>query len=428
MDRQFVLDTNVLIHDPEAIFKFAEHDLFIPIFVIEEIDQFKRESTERGRNCRHICRLLDDLRANGNLSDGVPLGDGKGRLTICLPKNYDSSRLLDHGAMDRAILETAISIKNNTKIPTVLVTMDTNLRIRADALGMPAEMYESSRTRVETISSVIEIDTTKEEIDKFFTNGKLKLSITDPDPNASILLRASPSHTALARFDSKQKLAVQLRTPREGVMNIRPKNKEQAFAIDMLLNDEIQLVTLLGKAGSGKTLISLAAGLQKIRHDNAYSRMLVSRPIMPLGRDIGYLPGDVNEKMNPWIQPIFDNLDFIFGQDKSTYKELMDSGVIQVEPLTYIRGRSLPYQFIICDEVQNMTHHEILTLLTRAGEGSKIILTGDPDQIDNPYVDSMSNGLSIAASRFQGQAIAGTVNLVKGERSLLADLATQLLV
>lgn len=254
------------------------------------------------------------------------------------------------------------------------------------------------------------------------------------NPNAGVLLRdsASKSHTALGRYDGKHIVA--LRTPREGVLGLKPRNKEQSFALDLLLDDSIRLVTLIGKAGTGKTLLALAAGLKRTTEDRAYTRLLVSRPIMPLGRDLGFLPGSVDEKLNPWMQPIFDNLEFLLakgdprgGRESRAFLELLDNGTIEVEPLTYIRGRSLPNQYLIVDEAQNLTPHEVKTIVTRAGEGTKIVLTGDPYQIDNPYVDHASNGLSIVGDRFKRERIAGHVVLTKGERSELAELAANLL-
>ena len=430
----YVLDTNVLIHDPEAIFRFQDNDLVIPIFVVEEIDQFKREGTERGRNCRQICRTLDSLRESSanTLSQGVPLGEGLGTLRIVVPAFHDTNRgdSLDHGAQDRAILTTALMERDSDRTrPTIFVTMDTNLRIRADAVGMEAENYEHSRTKTETSGSVTESVVPATDINDFFEDGHVDTNIQDMRPNASVLLCSDVnlSQTALARYDSKRKNLVQLNVPKKGVMGIRPKNKEQAFALDLLLDDSITLVTLMGKAGTGKTLLAIAAGLLKVTEENAYTKLLVSRPVMPLGRDIGFLPGSVDEKLNPWMQPIFDNLEFLFGGKKDEYAGLINSGVIGVEPLTYIRGRSLPNQYLIVDEAQNLTPHEIKTIITRAGEGSKIVLTGDPDQIDNPYVDAASNGLSVVTDRFREQMVAGHVILTKGERSMLAELASNLL-
>jgi PhoH-like ATPase len=336
--------------------------------------------------------------------------------------------------------------------------MDSNLRIRADALGMVTQNYENQRVEVEQLDTgVKEIEVEAQAIDAFFHDGRLAAAnlpqggaglpstggggtglgasnggpVGPPGltPNLCILLRdkTNPSHTALGRYDAAKREVIALRVPREGVMGVRPRNKEQSYAIDLLLDENVRLVTLVGKAGTGKTLLALAAGLKRTMDDGVYTRMLVSRPVMPLGRDIGFLPGDVDEKLNPWMQPIFDNLEFLFSntarKGPRAYAELLDSGQIQVEPLTYIRGRSLPQQFMIVDEAQNLTPHEVKTIITRSGDGTKIVLTGDPGQIDNPYVDSASNGLTICADRFRGEKLAGHIVLAKGERSELAELA-----
>jgi PhoH-like ATPase len=271
------------------------------------------------------------------------------------------------------------------------------------------------------------------DIDNFFHEGRLPLPSNGIAPNTCVFMRdaSNPSHTALGRFDGARKEVIALRTPREGLMGVRPRNKEQSWAFDLLMDENIRLVTLVGKAGTGKTLLALAAGLKRTVEDGMYTRLLVSRPVMPLGRDIGYLPGDVDEKLNPWMQPIFDNLEFLFStatrKGPRAYAELLENGQIQVEPLTYIRGRSLPNQFMIVDEAQNLTPHEVKTIITRSGDGTKIVLTGDPHQIDNPYVDSASNGLTVAADRFRNEKMAGHIVLTKGERSDLAELAANLL-
>jgi PhoH-like ATPase len=460
MKKNYVLDTNILLHDPYAIFKFDDNNVIIPIYVIEEVDQFKREGSERGRNARQIVRLLDELRdKGGSLSKGVDIKSG-GTLTVKVPvKRPELPSAIDKAAMDNAILQTAFDVRDQDGgRPTVFVTMDTNLRIRADALGMVAENYENQRVEPHRglDTGILELDVSAEDIDSFFQDGKLA-----PDPkliapdrgsertrgdrngengsngiltaNVSVLLRdrANPSHTALGRFDGAKKEIIALRTPREGVVGIRPRNKEQSHALDLLLDENIRLVTLVGKAGTGKTLLALAAGLKRTVEDGMYTRMLVSRPVMPLGRDIGFLPGDVDEKLNPWMQPIFDNLEFLFSsgtrKGPRAYAELLESGQLQVEPLTYIRGRSLPQQYIIVDEAQNLTPHEVKTIITRSGDGTKIVLTGDPGQIDNPYVDSASNGLAVAADRFRGEKVAAHIVLTRGERSELAEIAANLL-
>ena len=455
MKKNYVLDTNILLHDPYAIFRFDDNNVIIPIYVIEEVDQFKREGSERGRNARHVVRLLDELREQGSLSKGVAIKSG-GILTVAVPsKRPELPTAIDKAAMDNAILQTAFDVRDaDGGRPTVFVTMDTNLRIRADALGMVAETYENQRVEPERVDSgVTDLDVTAEEIDTFFQEGRLPAPahLVRPEKsesresrnkepsagyltaNMSVLLRdkANTSHTALGRYDAGTKEVIALRTPREGVIGVRPRNKEQSHAIDLLLDENIRLVTLVGKAGTGKTLLALAAGLKRTVEDGMYTRMLVSRPVMPLGRDIGFLPGDVDEKLNPWMQPIFDNLEFLFSsgtrKGPRAYAELLDSGQLQVEPLTYIRGRSLPQQYIIVDEAQNLTPHEVKTIITRSGDGTKIVLTGDPGQIDNPYVDSASNGLSVAADRFRGEKVAAHIVLTRGERSELAELAANLL-
>jgi PhoH-like ATPase len=436
MKKNYVLDTNVLLHDPRAIFRFEDNNVIIPIYVIEEVDQFKREGSERGRNARQIARLLDGLReSGGSLAKGVPLTSG-GTLRVAVPlKQPQLPSAIDKTAMDAAILQTAFDCREQDGgSPTIFVTMDTNLRIRADALGMVSENYENQRVDVESLDTgVKELEVDAGEIDAFFQEGRLPLREATLPPNHCLLLRdrGNPSHTALGRYDATRKELVALKTPREGVMGVRPRNKEQSFAIDLLLDESIRLVTLVGKAGTGKTLLALAAGLKRTVEDGMYTRMLVSRPVMPLGRDIGFLPGDVDEKLNPWMQPIFDNLEFLFSsgtrKGPRAYAELLESGQLQVEPLTYIRGRSLPAQFMIVDEAQNLTPHEVKTIITRSGDGTKIVLTGDPGQIDNPYVDSASNGLTIAADAFRNEKVSGHIVLAKGERSELAELAANLL-
>jgi PhoH-like ATPase len=441
MKKNYVLDANVLLHDPHAVFKFEDNDVIIPIFALEEIDRFKREGSERGRNARTIARVLDDLRESegASLSRGVRLESG-GQLRIAIPERRPQLLIgLESGTQDLAILQTAIDVRDrDTARPTIFVTMDTNLRIRADALGVLAQTYENQRVSdPETEQSVFEVEVDGAAVDNFFASGAVPPPASTPlHPNAGVMLRdaTSPNHTALGRFDGQKNQVVALRVPREGVMGVRPRNKEQSFALDLLLDDSVRLVTLLGKAGTGKTLLALAAGLKRTTEDGVYSRLLVSRPVMPLGRDLGFLPGDVDEKLNPWMQPIFDNLEFLFsnggtkaGRDQRGFVELMESGTVQVEPLTYIRGRSLPHQYLIVDEAQNLTPHEVKTIITRCGEGTKVVLTGDPHQIDNPYVDHASNGLTMAADRFKRQRIAGHVVLAKGERSELAELAANLL-
>ncbi len=445
MKKTFVLDTNVLLHDPQAIFKFDDNDVVIPMTVIEEVDRFKKDMNEIGRNARQISRILDDMRSRGSVSKGVNLGEKGGMLRVDLWHKDSEQHVPDELASDKAdnrILASAFRYhrQNGTAGQTVFVSKDTNLRIKADALGIPSEDYEHDKVRIDELyTGVSEINVGAGQIDAFYEKGSLPLPEDLRIPlfaNEYVVMRGveDPSKSALGRYDGQKKAIVPVPRIKEGIWGIFPKNKEQAFACDALLNDDVKLVTLVGKAGTGKTLLALAAGLQKVADENAYHKLLVSRPVFPLGKDIGYLPGDIEEKLNPWMKPIFDNIELLLeinpsGKKKVErgYEELMHMGILEIEPLTYIRGRSIPHQFMIIDESQNLTPHEMKTILTRAGDNTKIILTGDPYQIDNPYVDSSSNGLTYVVEKFKEQSIAAHVTLVKGERSALAELAANLL-
>jgi PhoH-like ATPase len=337
--------------------------------------------------------------------------------------------------MDQRILEIALEVREgDPKTPTILVTKDVNMRIRGDALGLDAVDFEPERTPVDELySGNRELPVAAGMIDKFYADGSVIVDAPGLHANEFLILRDEGGKSALAKFDKLLGRAVPVKKLRDGVWGIKPRNKEQHFALDLLLNDDVKLVTLVGKAGTGKTLLAIAAGLQKVTEEQVFSKLLVSRPIFPLGRDIGYLPGDIEDKLNPWMQPIYDNLEFLLGLNKTdkkdgrSYAELVDLGFVEIEPLTYIRGRSLPNVYMIVDEAQNLTPHEVKTIITRAGEGTKIILTGDPYQIDHPYLDASNNGLTTVAERFKQEAIAGHVILTKGERSPLAELATQIL-
>lgn len=434
MKKNYVLDTNVLLHDPNAIFKFEDNDLLLPIYVIEEIDQFKRDNTERGRNARTVSRLLDAQRERGgSLATGVATSEG-GTLRVYVPDRRPELRIaLNPASGDHAILQSAIELRDaEPNKPTIFVTMDVNLRIRADTLGLTTQAYENQSVDIDHLDTgVVEVPVSAAELDKFFEAGHMPRDDDRLYANACIVLRddSARPRTGLGRYHAEKREIRALRTPREGVMGIRPRNKEQSFALDLLMDDSVRLVTMVGKAGTGKTLLALAAGLKRTAEDGTYSRLLVSRPVMPMGRDLGFLPGAVEEKLNPWMQPIFDNLEFLLVAGGARrrgvrgFDELFESGQIQVEPLTYIRGRSLPQQYVIVDEAQNLTPHEVKTVVTRCGEGTKIVLTGDPFQIDNPYVDSATNGLSVAVDRLRGEPLIGHMFLSKGERSELANIA-----
>jgi PhoH-like ATPase len=439
MGKFFVLDTNIILFDPQAIFKFGSgNEVVIPITVIEEVDRFKKDQNENGRNARHFSRMIDELRKRGHLAEGVKLDNG-GTLSVGLSNDHQiSSDLFSHEA-DHRILSVAYNLmRNHGRARVQFITKDINLRIKADALGIDAEDYESAGVPIEELYSGVGVfEVTADAITAFYA--EKRLSIDDPNiyPNQFIILRdqSNPSHSAIGRFDVRQGAVVPLIRSAEGVWGLHPKNVEQSFALDLLLNDDIQLVSLVGKAGTGKTLMAIAAGLHKVLDESRYQRLLVSRPIFPMGRDVGYLPGDLEQKLNPWMQPIFDNIEFLMGGTERGHRrsvarsvqELISQGMLNIEPLTYIRGRSIPNQYLIVDEAQNLTPHEIKTILTRAGDNTKVILTGDPYQIDNPYLDSASNGLAHVIERFKGEDIAGTISLVKGERSPLAELSSNLL-
>jgi PhoH-like ATPase len=346
---------------------------------------------------------------------------------------------LEHGlnplSADNAILHTALAIRDlNPEQRTVFVTMDVNLRIRADAFGLATETYEHNAVDIERMhTGIIELVVSSAEIDQLMEKGTLPAPSGEVlTGNTCVVLRDDTQpkpRVALARYHSTPGELRIVRTPKEGVMGIRARNREQSFAMDLLLDTNVKLVTLVGKAGTGKTLLALAAGMKRTVEDGHYSRLLVSRPIMPLGRDLGFLPGSVQEKLNPWMQPIFDNLEFLLfsggGKNRGmrAFDELLQNGIVHVEPLTYIRGRSMPQQYVIVDEAQNLTPHELKTIITRCGEGTKIVLTGDPFQIDNPYVDGSTNGLTVTAERLRGDSMVGHIVLSQGERSELANLA-----
>jgi len=437
--KNYVLDTNVLLHDPQAISKFSDNMVILPLTVIEEIDRFKKDQSETGRNARQISRMIDSYRLKYKLTEGVPLENG-GTLKVAIYKEEYLLKLppelrVDQG--DNRILAVAKDLQETAPEGTVFfVTKDINLRIKADTIGMHAEDYQSDKVPVEELyTGTSEVILSREQVDEFYENGSMKLE-GDYFANQGITLidETNASHTAIGRYNALSGEVVALiKTPKEGVWGIHPRNREQQFAFDLLLNDDVQLVSLVGKAGTGKTLLAIAAGLLKTADEGAYNRLLVSRPVFPMGRDLGFLPGDVEEKLSPWMQPIFDNVELLLssydegGKRKRGHRELIDLGLMEIEPLTYIRGRSIPKQYMIVDEAQNLTPHEIKTIITRAGEGTKIILTGDPFQIDNPYVDSASNGLSYSVERLKGQDLTGHTTLSKGERSSLAELAANLL-
>jgi PhoH-like ATPase len=438
--KNYILDTNVLLHDPNSILSFQENHVLIPIEVIEEIDRFKRESTELGQNARAVSRMLDAYRAGGRLSEGVSLPNG-GRLRIIFNQTKTKLRNGQHAIagnnnVDSRIVALALSVQRSMpKIPTILVTKDINLRIKADTLGLSTEDYENDRINIADLyTGVFELAVSAEKIASFRTNGELELNggrAYFPNEYCTLTEVGNPKRTALTKVDPTGKKLIPIFDVREGVWGIKPRNREQHFAFDALLDDRVKLVTLMGKAGTGKTLIAMAAGLKRTVVDREFRRVVVARPTVSMGREIGFLPGSLEEKLAPWMQPIHDALEMLgdlnMGHEHRRSNDLMRSGSIVVEALSYIRGRSIASQYMVIDEAQNLTPLEVKTIVTRVGHGTKIVFTGDPYQIDNPYVDSSSNGFNYVVSRFREQPLAAHIELQKGERSDLAELAANIL-
>jgi PhoH-like ATPase len=436
--KNYILDTNVLLHDPNSLLKFDDNNVLLPIEVIEEIDRFKRESSELGQNARTVSRMLDGFRGAGRLSEGVGLPNG-GQLRIIFEKDKahtNGHAVFTTDSVDNRILLLAANIKKSQpKNQTVLVSKDINLRIKADALGLLAEDYENDRILIKDLyTGMIELTVSGEKMVSFRSNGELELNGGSPYfPNEYCTLtdETNSKRTALTKVDVTGKKLVPIIDCREGIWGIKPRNREQHFAFDALLDDQVKLVTLMGKAGTGKTLLAMAAGLKRTVMDREFRRLVVARPTISMGKELGFLPGSLEEKLAPWMQPIHDALEMLsdlnMGHEHRRSGDLMRSGSIVVEALSYIRGRSIANQFMIIDEAQNLTPLETKTIITRVGHGTKIVFTGDPYQIDNPYVDSSSNGFNYLVSRFRTEPIAAHIELQKGERSELAELAANIL-
>ena len=438
MKKNYILDSNVLLHDPESLLNFEENNVLVPIEVIEEIDRFKRESTERGQNARTVSRTLDALRTQGRLSEGVALSNG-GHLRVVFERDFGHGPALNgngNGNVDNKIVSLAVALsKAETGLPAILVTKDINLRIKADALGVAAEDYETDRVLIKDLyTGMIELTIPPDQMATFRANGEHELGPScgyTPNEYCTLIEEGMPKRTALTKVDPTGTQLVPILDVREGIWGIKPRNREQHFAFDALLDDRIKLVTLMGKAGTGKTLLAMAAGLKRTVHDREFRRLVVARPTISMGKELGFLPGTLEEKLSPWMQPIHDALEMLsdlnMGHESRRAGDLMRSGSIVVEALSYIRGRSIANQFMIIDEAQNLTPLEAKTIITRVGHGTKIVFTGDPYQIDNPYVDSSSNGFNFIVSRFREHAIAAHIELQKGERSDLAELAANIL-
>ena len=474
-DKKVVLDTSVILYDTMAIKTFHKTDVYIPLPVIQEIDTFKRDMGEKGRNARQFSRFMDTLRNQGALTKGVFLKDCESYVYVNMLSDYENHlpSILDNKKVDNQILGMALFLQQRfPKASIELISKDINLRIKSDVFGIKSKNYDPDKiASVEDMySGIRKIEVQKEQMEEFFKSAQLKLNQEKLLANQYILMESdrqlknhhnqdsqadseqlnkNPSNqieetqenkktnsqkvekqTALGRYDKKKDQIVPLISNKTPIWRIHPRNYEQSFAFDALLNPDLQFVSLLGKAGTGKTLLALAAGLYKTMDENIYKRMLVCRPVFPMGKDIGYLPGDIEQKLNPWMQPVFDSLEYIMGLGKKASRitrDLVDQGLLSIEPLAYIRGRSIPHQYLIVDEAQNLTPHEIKTIITRAGIGTKVVLTGDCYQIDNPYIDASNSGLTYSIEKFKGQDIFAHITLNKGERSKLAELAANLL-
>ncbi|MEJ2689686.1 MAG: PhoH family protein [Deltaproteobacteria bacterium] len=442
MKKCFVLDTNVLLHNAESLHSFVDNAVVLPMSVIEELDKFKSRNDELGRNARQVIRDLDHLRELGRLSEGVRMENG-GTLKIVLERsdNVDDYGM-DMSVADNRILSVAYSLhQKGDKV--IFVSKDINARLKADALGIEVMDFEKQKVKFDELyTGNRQIKVPRQVIDDYYQQETLGLEGFDLFPNEFILLRdeEDPKHSALAKVKNEREL-VHLNPKFETAWQIRTRSKEQRMAMELLMDPEVEVVTLVGQAGTGKTLLALAAGLENTVGFKRYDRILVSRPIIPLGKDLGYMPGDKDEKLAHWMQPIFDNLSYLMSGGKATgngsnsidenirqkVDKLLADHVVEMEALTYIRGRSIPRQYVIVDEAQNLTPHEIKTIISRAGEGTKMVLTGDPYQIDNPYLDSSSNGLAYAVERLKALPLHGHVTLRKSERSRLAAVAADYL-
>ena len=465
--KTFVLDTNVLLHNPQAIFVFQDNDVVIPFTVLEELDRFKSDNDDRGRNAREAIRYLDKLRTQGRLIGGVRLGNGRptidaaagyacrGMLRIDVAP-HERPAPLDKDTPDNRIIAVAHDLHQKGH-RVVFVSKDINCRIKSDALGIRTEDFENQKVDVDHLyQGYVTVKTDGAVIDELYAERMLDMDKLgdsprlgedgEPLPFQDILLpnqyvllinALDDSHTGLARRLSDTEHLIPVASSRKPVFGIMPRNVQQTMALDLLLDEDVKLVTLVGGAGTGKTLLAVAAGMAKVYAEKRYEKLLVARPIMPMGRDIGFLPGDKDEKLTAWMQPIFDNLSYLLSTrgshlqtaDSHTTEQrinkLIADGQLVLEPLTYIRGRSIPHQFIIVDEAQNLSPHEVKTIVSRVGESTKLVFTGDIEQIDNPYLDSSSNGLSYLVDRMKGLGVVGHISLAKSERSNLASLATE---
>jgi len=433
--KTYVLDTSVYLTNAECIYAFKNNDIHVPLKVFEEIDKHKKRQDAVGAQARKIIRIWDELRMGGSLDKGVRIRKGLGMVKSISAAGLTPEDLpqdLDIKIPDHLIIATALKAQREGDRKVVLVSRDINMRVIADAVGLTSEDFQNNQI-VDTSENIFTGYTTvvvdDQTIDQFYERKDVYLEKEGLHSNQYLMLvsNANEKKSALARYVNPATPLRQLITSKQKVWGIKPRNKEQQFLMDALMDPKIQIVTAIGKAGSGKTICAIAAGLEQTIDEvkQEYTRVIVSRPVQPLGKDIGFLPGTMEEKMSPWLMPIQDNLQFLMGNDKITLDIYMQKGTIEIEALTYIRGRSISNAFIIIDEAQNLTTHELKTIITRVGEGTKIVLTGDVEQIDNVYIDATSNGLTHAVEKFKKFELASHVTLMKGERSKVATFAAQ---
>jgi PhoH-like ATPase len=430
----YVIDTSVYLTDASCIYSFNNNDIVIPLKVLEEIDKHKKRQDGVGSNARRIIRILDELRAKGNLQKGVRIEKGKGILRV---KGYhpltELPSDLNPSIPDNIIIGAALTEgMENSDRKVIVVSKDVNMRVICDSVGIMAEDYKAEKVLdkdSELYTGFMSVPLDDQVIDQFYAGEDIFLEDINPYANEFVMLvsNANEKKSALARYINPHVPLVKVREYKDGIWGVRARNKEQSFALDILMNPEIPIVSLVGRAGCGKTLCAIAAGMEQCLGSKEYSKLIVSRPVQPMGKDIGFLPGTLEEKMMPWLAPIRDNLEFLMSGDKNMLDMYFDKGLIEIEALTYIRGRSISNAFIIIDEAQNLTSHELKTIITRVGEGTKIVLTGDIEQIDNAYIDQTSNGLTYAVEKFKEYDLAGHVTLRRGERSKVASLAAKIL-
>lgn len=438
MKKIYVLDTSVCLTSANSLYSFKNSDIIIPIKVLEEIDGHKKRQDVVGANARQTIRILDSLRQKGSLADGVRLGKGKGIVKVI---NSVSSELMppemNREQADNKIISCALNLINIEKDKKViLVSRDINMRVIANSLNITAEDFEAEHvledsSKLYTGTRDLLID--DEVIDRFYAGeeihlDKLQLKGLYANQFVKLISNSNEKKTALSRFTHEQAPLLQIRQSKHPLWGVTPRNTEQRYALDLLLDPSVPVVSLVGRAGSGKSLLALCGGLEQvIGRDKRYTRMIVSKPVHSVGKEIGFLPGTLEEKMLPWLKPIQDNLQFLMGNDKGMMEDYMNRGIIEVEAISYIRGRSIANSYMIIEECQNLTQHEIKTIITRVGENTKIVLTGDVEQIDNAYIDETSNGLSNVVEKFKPSLLAGHVLMQKGERSLVATLASEVL-